>query len=186
LPKVTGKTVYKNQQQQAELSDSCEALQQLGSVKSLLQKIKSDMSRIHKMMDEPDLQSIEKDVRRLAKRVHENSVTLIQIIDSDFSKVTLTQKIRWSVKAEKSHWQIHRAWVEKAYNWSGPAPEILQSLEINSGDHSVEVTLERPASLVEVCQLQKTLVLFLNLEFKSGQRIQVAQYRLDARDVERL
>lgn len=185
LTKVKGRNTYSNPDSQAQIQLGCQLLRGEGSFPELSKKISSDVRRIDALLEKKSPESQEKEIRRLGSRAIQNSQKLVNLVSSEFGALDYEQKIRWVIGSEDARsLRPVRAHFVSGYHWKGEAPYLEEALRIDFEGSQAIVELVRPASLVELCQLQETIVIVLEIEFESEHRRIKREYRLQTKNVE--
>lgn len=156
--------------------ESCQALAGLGQFTEVRSEIQRDMGELRRLLKASDLQSVKDRVSFLTDRIQTDSRALAQLVESRFSEPTLSSSLRWRTRPEQmglapegqvSIWNVIDARVVGAYNWRGPAQELVDAARVFVRRNVIEVNLARPnVSALEVCQLQDTIALDLLVTFQ--------------------
>lgn len=174
-------------EESAAIISQCQELSKIGNVKELSQEIDLSMMQIEKLLQQKDLTQVEETIRELATQVKDNSNLLVSIIDSKFSVPDHVQNLNWQIKPlvyprsmDREIWKISNYSFEKIYTWNGESPELASQFKVFTDQNQLSISLTRPATLIELCQLESSMNVIFKIEFKSDQGGRMSyKYRLN-------
>ncbi|MCB0350417.1 MAG: hypothetical protein KDD38_04485, partial [Bdellovibrionales bacterium] len=153
-----------------QLQIECQSLEQVGDVHDLIKKIDSDIEAVHNLINNYEIPEVKEEIIDIARRIQMSVDELTAIIDSDYSQNSYLQNVEWEIiprnvliATNDRKWKFLAAGVEQAYTWSGEITNAHEMMNFKIEDNVLKVNFARPASLIELCQLQKTLVLVIGV-----------------------
>ncbi|MES2854386.1 MAG: hypothetical protein V4692_00920 [Bdellovibrionota bacterium] len=160
---IEGVNEFSSLEEQAEIAQGCIELRSLGDVRELSANIERYMGEIRVLMADDDIPVEQSEIVAIAAKLTANYETMISIIESRFMELKYTQKILWRLEdKEMDRSRIKETKAFAATSFAGQnAGDLVKQIrfETNSDDHTVYATLERKASLVELCQLQQAMLI---------------------------
>lgn len=155
-----------------EFKAQCRKLDHLGSYVTLRSAVRSDMGRIHSLLKYKDLTSVADEIDSRSKQIQTRMAQMMSLTTPDFTNATLNSILHWHVSNEQlglgpsdelTSLQITAAHVTEAFNWQGASVEIKSRARLELSPSGIDVELVRPASLLEICQLQETIAISVEL-----------------------
>jgi hypothetical protein len=179
-----------------QVKAKCEALKLQGNLVDEQKVISERMGRLVELLDSDNLESKETELAEIVQKIAQTSISMKAKLDSKFADISLQQAITWKiswrdfqhrlplVNHSQLGWKLKRIEIEKFM--SGGVEQVLpkSAWTILVDDHAGLVRLNRPASLLEVCQLQKTLGVVVQVTFANGQLIENRKFLLYSENME--
>ncbi len=195
FPSVDGKSIYLSKNEYSKIASECRNLNKIGDYQRVKIKINADVDHVKRLIANDDLQKVKSEIEFLQSRIQKNSDLLIKLLGQENSAVSYTQSLKWVLGAEDlgfknqgfGAWQIHSAEIVNIYSWNGENKNLIKTVKIDIHPDEVIIRFQRPATLIELCQLQQTIVMHLRVNFQnSSLKIRSNNYKLLAKNVERL
>lgn len=190
---IDGKNFYLSSKEKSGVVARCKELNAIGIKHEARAEIASDMRKIKKIIGQDDLLSSKDEIVRLSDRIKDNSDRLMQMAKSEYIENSYRQRLVWNLgrkdfglseKPGKHLWKIRAARIVGVYNWQGENDALANRVELSASDDGVVVKLQRTASLIEICQLQETIVIALEVDFQQPFEKKTGTYRLLAKNLE--
>jgi len=161
-----GRNIFSSEAESAEVTQGCLELQALGNVHELTSRIDANTDKILKIMKDDDPTEDTPEVHRLSEMIKADGDVLVSILDSQFTKQKYIQNLVWRLEDRRLDIsQITKTYAFEGINFKGQAPELTQQLSFEIKGDTVFAHLIRPASLVEICQLQPAMRITSRVEF---------------------
>lgn len=192
IPAPNGKSYFLSESEKVRIEGACEEIDGIGDLRRIRAQIARDMERIKGLLRRHDVTRVRSEVLRLGERVRENSTRMMEILGPEFVEIDSVQSLQWNLAArdlglredKPRYWSIHQVTVEEVYNWQGEIRDFKEITFVEWQPKSLTVRLERPASAVEICQLQETLVIQIRVDYKNDYgQARSARYQLLARNL---
>lgn len=193
LPAVDGTNFFLSSKESKSVSARCRELNRIGDLEGTRAMIAADMGRIKNLIAKDNVEAHREDLSRYSQRVKASTKQLLQLAKPEYVSPDYPQRLRWSLSAEqlglaeKSEfrwWKIKSVSLAGVYDWKGENKALKKRMSLRHDQSRIELRLERSASLVDICQLQQTLVVQLNVNFQSPLESQTRVYRLLAKNWE--
>lgn len=161
---IEGQSLRSNPEQAREIVEKCRELKKIGNVAVLSDKIDTEMEAIEEILERADPTKYEVQIKTHAERVRSHTGQLIEVLNSDYAKLDYTQVVRWTITSDFD--TPVSAKVEKAIIWNGEDEILAGQFDIKVSRSEVRVQLVRPASLIELCQLERMMNVILSVTYK--------------------
>jgi hypothetical protein len=173
-------------------AQDCAALDHLGDFSAIEKSIARDMAEIKTLIQTQPAAKVKDRVTALAAQIKAGNDLLMKLIDPRFTDVIYQQELDWSVDLKElegeptlnPYLRIKTAHLTDVYNFSTGQKEALSSATLNFDSAHMHVHLERPASLLEICQLPEALMVSTQLTvdtlFSNGVAISYSTFTKDS------
>ncbi len=183
-PEIQGQNIYQNQSEMESILKSCERLDKLGNLRDLRSQIHSQMGYLKALINQS---APEEQVRSLTHKIQKDAQNLNRIIGSKYSSISEIQSLFWDLSSSHlglspeaaRYWKLADMKIDQIYSWNNETRNIWENLHLSLSENGGGfVSLSRPASLIEICQLQEAMVIVVRAEFVHKQESKVVFYRL--------
>ena len=189
FPTVKNEFLVRPPEDIARLRLDCRELQEVATVADLTKQLHLDTERLLEIGRDPDPSTKLIEAEMIMHRVKEVANQLHEVANSRFSTPDLEQKLIWTLDKRRLEkllplaapglpWHVKEVDIVAAYSWHGQDEDLKRAASMTFSPHMVQVVVSRPASLVEICQLQTTNTLILRLQLHTIIGTQEHQFQL--------
>ena len=184
VPTIEGKNIFSQKTDASKLKVICEELASIGNASELIDAINQDAQQILTLLNEEDPSSVLAEVKRLKHQIQGNVKTLSALLGPKFTDANFKQEIKWV--ATKDDYQ---RFLPVLRQWHLTDSELAAGYDLESGDSFEDgasnkdllrwtssrisgskaiFSFSRPASALQLCQLQNTIGFKARLDFENG------------------
>jgi len=172
---IEAESIYSSPQHENEVSLQCQELKKIGNVAVLSDQIDAEMNLIEDAIGTVDSDSYDYEIKPHVELIQKYTEQMIGVLNSQFAKIEHTQFLRWNLKI--NHPQSAK--IDKVVLWNGENAELSKQFQVKIHSQGVTVQLIRPASLIELCQLERLMNAMLSVTTIDEDGTEVnSQYRL--------
>jgi hypothetical protein len=158
------------------LKAHCEEINSHGDILLLLQEIKRDSKEVLQILEVPG-KGARAELSELAARISENSRRISHLSKSEWTTERWQQEVVWRIDEEDfsksigtyfdNGFSILNASIESLYLMGLPRDDLNSKFSIEHEGNVVLVKYKSLGSSLELCQLQKTLIVILDVYTRS-------------------
>lgn len=193
LPEI--KSSYDNKQpaEAAVILEDCRALQGQGDVRLLVSSIRNKKEELINLSNQEMTEEVSAKAHVIAESIQALAGQLINILDSDFTQAKFEQRLRWQIQPQDYKYMLSEynqanavivgASADAVYSWNAQDEKLRQDVLISHDQQSVQVEFRRPASAVELCQLQSLFVIVLKIDLESRYSKKTLKFKLTTKSL---
>lgn len=171
---IEGESLRTSSEQVKIVQEKCNGLRKLGNVAQISDQVDTEMAAIEELLSLHDPQGTKDAIHLHAQNIKQQSNKLIEILGSQYAETDQTQFVRWFLYEDvypvsaimATPFKPVSAKVTKAFIWNGEDTSLPEQFDIQIKSNRVRVQLIRPATLIELCQLEKLMNLVLSVTFE--------------------
>lgn len=158
------------------LKKHCEEINSHGDILALLREIKNDTQKVLRIMENPDYES-RSELTLLAEQISERSQKVSLLSRAEWTTERWEHEIAWRIDEEdfkksigtffRNGFAILDAKVDSIYLMGQLNKKILTHMSIEHQENLVVIKYKGIGSSLELCQLQKTLLVILDIHARS-------------------
>lgn len=162
---IEGQSLRHNPEEAKEIKEKCHELKKIGNVSTLSDKIDAEMGAIEEILTQAEPTQYEIEIKSHASRVRNYTSQLIEVLNSEYATPNYMQYLRWEIN--DSIYEPVSGKIENVFLWNGEDSNLAKQFDIKISRSGLRVQLIRPASLIEICQLEKLMNVVLAVTYKN-------------------
>lgn len=188
---VDGKNFYLSSSEKASVLERCRSLNAIGNLAQTRGSISKGMRKIKEILGQEDVIDHKDELIALSEKIKASSDRLLLLATPENVDPAWPQRLVWrltwtdlglSPKPGRGLWHLRSAHLSHAYNWEGENENLLDRTSIQQTSEGLLIQFARTTSLIEICQLQETIVFALEAEFEGPLQKRTVTYRLLAKN----
>ena len=170
-------TLKMNQGEKEILQKECAEINSQGDIMKLLAEIKSDTNEVISILEGDNLESEESRIELLADRIDQKTKLVLSLSRDSWVKERWDFEVKWLLDREdfkdlwgshlKNGFQITRAKLQDAYLMGEKRSDLLDHVRLTRKGSRVEIFYQNRGSSLEICQLQKTLMIMAEVNYRN-------------------
>lgn len=162
--------------QQAILKSHCDSMNQTGDMIQLLTQIKKDTNYVLDLLQKSDPRKYQKKITTLADRVSENSQKVIHLSKPEWTTNQWNHQVQWKINDEDfddilgvnlGSFQILDYRLERVYFQGQLRDDLKEKITLHEGSDQIDISYQNMGSSLEVCQLEKTMMIVMKVKYRS-------------------
>ncbi|HEX7674564.1 MAG TPA: hypothetical protein VF412_10345 [Bdellovibrio sp.] len=158
------------------LVQDCIDMKAQGNIFELLARIKKDTDRILGILSDEKLNTKEDEIRALADRISENAKKVESLSSEAWTTARFNQDIKWDIDAydfkdligpHMGGFKIRDYEISGVYLMGAKRDDLLGNLTMTSDEEGIHISYKNKASSLEVCELQKTLMIVVEVRYQN-------------------
>lgn len=176
-----------------QVSRECIEMQKNGNIFALLEKIKISTNHILSLLEQKDVTQYEQEIFAHADIISKVSKNVQELSKSEWSVSKYNRQISWTIDQNdfKNFFKIDTGWfkfdnakVIDVFLAGKNSPELKKNIfVINLGD-KIQINYITKASALELCQIEKTLMIVLEVNHDNLLKTVTRYFNLIVRDGE--
>ncbi len=188
-PVIQGKSIFLSSSEKTDIGTVCSELAGIGNIKELREQFHRDVLTLKELAADGSERALQM-IPTTAERVRITGENIKALVDPKFTSIDRPQRLAWDLSfpemgfgagAEK-YWTISHVVIEKIFTWKGEDPELAEFLKLDITRNGVDAIFERPASPLEVCQLQESILFLVKVELDHAGRKRNFYFKLLAKN----
>jgi hypothetical protein len=174
------------------LQGHCEEMNLQGDILSLLQGIKLDVQEVLLLLKSPG-KSTRIQLSNLAEQIEIKSFKIQSLSKVEWTTEKWNHEIVWKIDKEdfemwaerfRGNFIVREAQIESIYFMGLKRDDLIEKVTIEYGDTGVLVKFKSLGSSLELCQLQKTLIIVSDIHFENARFKRHQLFSLNVRQLE--
>ncbi|MGE3607946.1 MAG: hypothetical protein AB7I27_00060 [Bacteriovoracaceae bacterium] len=164
-------TLLKDSQEEKDVLIQCEEIKAIGNMKNTLSKIDQDTQMVITLVDENPVDHVEQ-IEKLANRIKNNSEKVILLSNEKWNIPNVESKIFWNISQNDlskfiPRPQLRSAKIKTVYYLGEERLDLLSFIQIKELEDKLKIIYHNNSTLLDFCQLNRTLMIVLELELKT-------------------
>lgn len=170
-------TLKMNKEEKEILQKECTEINSQGDIMKLLAEIKRDTNEVIGILEGDNLEAEESRIEILADRIDQKTKLVLSLSRDSWVKERWDFEVKWLLDREdfkdlwgshlKNGFQITRAKLQDAYLMGEKRSDLLDHVRLTRRGSRVEIFYQNRGSSLEICQLQKTLMIMAEVNYRN-------------------
>lgn len=173
-----------SQSEYEDLKKECAEISSNGDILVLLNEIKKDTRKIFKLLGVPNPTESKEEITILADGIADKSQKVITLSKHEWTMDRWKHEIKWRIDEGdfKKRSQILDQKVDSIYFMGEQRDDLKDKIFILKNGNNLMISLKKPGSALEICQLQKTLNIIVEVKLKSIKSIKKRYFNLNVQN----
>lgn len=177
-----------NAEEEQTISQHCSEIESQGDIFELLRLIKLNTDEVFGILERGNSLDQGEELSLLAKDIQEKSDKVIFLSRSEWTINQWEEKITWELdrrdfksvlgKLFAGGFEILEPTIHSVYYQGQERNDLKEKLQLQSDSGSIVVTYHNRSSSLELCQLQKTMMIILEVKFRNLKWITTRYFNL--------
>jgi hypothetical protein len=160
----------------AEVQGICEAMEAHGDIWALLRKIKRDTNQVLEILESPEAETQVSEISKLAEGISEASVKVQELAKAEWTEQKYEHGVRWDIDAydfkdligtKVGGFVIRDFQLNDVYFLGKKRPDLKMQIQVSKDYDGIHVKYESKTSALDLCQLEKTLMVVIEVRYKN-------------------
>lgn len=168
--------------------NECREINAEGDIMKLLAEIKEDTNEVIGILEGDDLEGSRSRIESLADGIDAKTKKVISLSRVSWVNSKWNYEVKWILDREdfKDLWGTHvkygfelkEAKLQDVYLMGEKRSDLLSHISLNKKGNAVEITLKNHGSSLEICQLNKTLMILAKANFRNIKNNNIRYFNL--------
>jgi hypothetical protein len=159
------------------VGNACKEINSQGDIFKLLKEIKNDTNEVIKILEDGDLPSKEARVTEIASKVDQKTKLVLTLSKAEWVSNQWTYEVKWNVDEEyfddllgahiKNGFDLKKAVIQDVYFMGEKRADLIKKMKLVKDGNTFFVTYKNKASSLELCQLHKTLMVIVKVDYRN-------------------
>lgn len=177
-----------NDAEKETLLNDCRQINAEGDIMKLLAEIKADTNEVIGILEGDDIEGARAQVETLADGIDIKTKKVISLSRGNWVDSRWDYEAKWMLNREdfkdlwgthiKNGFQLNRAKLQDVYFMGEKRSDLLGNVNLVKKGNTVEVTFKNRGSSLEICQLNKTLMIMAETNYRNIKNRNVRYFNL--------
>ena len=173
LQEKEGERIAMEPSAEIQLKNDCQSMNEISDIKELLSQIhlKSDLAI--KLSSVPDPRQHLKEIDILGEEIHKYALQVESLLKPEWTDSKWQYQARWSITnhdLSTAHigklLKVKNIKIQNVVLEGVARPDLMKAVRVKTNPNLIEIGILKTANSLEICQMQKTFVIVLSVQYR--------------------
>lgn len=166
-----------NPEELKTLNAQCQEIKTEGDIYELLRSIKMETNRAFALLDEENPQEHADEVATIAESINQKTKRVLNLSKTEWTNSNWNHLVSWRINSEdfkdligtkfNKGFSILNAEIESVSIHGKKRNDLISKINLHKKYNLIDVNYENKSSSLDICQLEKTLVVTLRVDYRN-------------------
>lgn len=173
LQEKEGERIAMEPDAEIQLRMDCQRMNEISDIKELLNQIHLKSNLALKLSSEPDPTQHLKEIDILGAEIHKYALQVESLLKPDWTDSKWQYQARWSITNHDlatAHigklLKVKNIKIQNVVLEGVARPDLMNAVRVKANSNIIEIGILKTANSLEICQMQKTFVIVLSVQYR--------------------